>query len=255
MKIVAVNIPPKIKLKEITKELNYFCLRSSGYEVIYKIADDSFIILYSFGAYTLINVEQAIANEFKQAINHLVPLSNELTTDDNYEVNIVVDSPVKVEHNRITLPSFKLEYVRLISLVLAESVAMDYYELITDDILEKSLNYTRELRDTGRFSIKKKDLLKFIGNALTIRQKILSNLYITDSPEETWNSPELEKLFFDLVNMFDIEQRFRGINMSLNAIQESLEVITNWSHNAHSNRLEWYIIALIFVEIVLGLIR
>jgi uncharacterized Rmd1/YagE family protein len=122
--------------------------------------------------------------------------------------------------------------------------------------MESSIQYTKELKEKGKYSVKKQDLIKFIGHALTIRQKILSNLYISDDmPEEVWNNQELEKLFKDITKVFDIEQRFRGINMSLSAIHESLGVLVNLLHNAYSNRLEIYIIAIIMMEFVVEVIK
>jgi len=247
--MMAINIPPKIKFKEIVKSLNYPYVKSSNYEVVYKLDKYSYIILYSFGVYVLINTTNSMADEFKEKIRNLVGKVEETTeVVDTYQIIVKNKSSIIVDQNEVLIPSFKIEYLRIIALVLSESVAIDYFEVITDSISEVSIQYSRDLKEKAKYSVKKQEIIKFIGHALVIRQKILANLYITDAPEEAWNNPELEKLFLDMSKMFDIEQRFRSINMSLNATQESLEIITNLIQNSYAHRLEIYIIILIMME-------
>ena len=126
MNIIAINIPPKIPFKKIVKTLNYPYIRSSSAEVIYKIEDQSFIFLYALGAYVLVNVTPAAAKEFKEKLLSLVPdieleIKQELY-EETYQLLINKKKKISVTDSDITIPALKIEYLRIISLVLAESV-------------------------------------------------------------------------------------------------------------------------------------
>jgi uncharacterized Rmd1/YagE family protein len=178
---------------------------------------------------------------------------SEQDVEDTYNINIVDKAEISIAYTRATLPEFNIDYIRIIALILAESVAMESFENSTEAILDKSLEYSRQLKRQGIYPKNHKDLLRFIGFVLTTRQEILSNLYISSAPDETWNNQVLEKMFIQLKDMFDIEQRFRALNMSLNSIQESIEVMTDLLQNRKSQMLEWLIIALIFAEILMSI--
>jgi len=252
--IKAVNITNKIKFKELKKQLTYDKEYESNYEVVFKI-DNGFIILYTFGVYTLINLMPKDELDFKCCLEKLIPDFQSSDLTDSFNIEVDPETDLKVEHNKCVIPEFKLEYLRILSLVLAESVAMDAFEDNTADILAESLKYSRELKHHGKYPKNRKRLLKFIGFASTARQEILSNLYISDTPDDAWDDPALEKFFLKLKDMFDLEPRFRTLNMSLNAIQENIDALIDLLHVSKSVRLEWTIIILIAIEIVLTLIK
>ena len=68
-----------------------------------------------------------------------------------------------------------------------------------------------------------------------------------------WDHPELERLWARLVDEYDLPQRGRAIERKLEVIREMVDTITDLMATRTSHRLEWYIIALIALEIVLGL--
>jgi uncharacterized Rmd1/YagE family protein len=154
----------------------------------------------------------------------------------------------------ITIPEFKFETVRLATLVLAESVALDAFEQEAEKALNQSLYYSKRLMDKGAYITDEKELLKFIGFAATMRQEILSNLYISISPDYIWDDDNLDKIFKKLSDLFDIEERFRSLNMTLNSIQESIEIMIDLLQNKKSHKLEWMIIILILIEILISIV-
>ena len=50
--------------------------------------------------------------------------------------------------------------------------------------------------------------------------------------------------------MFDINTRFRALDYELRVVQDNLELFTDLLQNRESTRLEWIVIALIFVEVL-----
>ena len=251
MQIRAKKLSKKIKVRDVTKTAEFNCISSSGYEAVFEISANSHIVLYSFGVCVFINITSEIENKFLDQQKNVNTVTDNNDTDDFYEIRIEPNLEILIEHNYVRLPEYKLEYIRMISLVLAESVALDFFEIITADILSRSSAYSLILQNKGDYPRRTRELFKFIGFAITTRQEILSNLYISDTPDETWNNPIIEKLYLEIKDMFDIEQRFRSINTSLNAMQESLEIIVNLLQAKRSHYLEWLIIILISIEVVI----
>ncbi len=58
-------------------------------------------------------------------------------------------------------------------------------------------------------------LKKYIGRTLNLKNRISANLYIFDSPEETWENENLNKLDIGLKKTFDLQARFRTIQEGL----------------------------------------
>ncbi len=97
------------------------------------------------------------------------------------------------------------------------------------------------------------DMLREIGEALLIQQRLAGRLDHDEKPDVLWDHPELERLWARLVEEYDLAQRARAISRKLDVIQEMAETLGDLLATRTSHRLEWYIIALIAFEIVLGL--
>ena len=201
----------------------------------------------------LVNIDKDDEHRVRMMIKNIVPVDNRSAyepVEDTYEIVVHSKKGIRVEHNKAIIPKFDLDYIKIFSLVLAESVAIEAFENSTQQILIQSTGYSRELKRTGKYSASKAELLKFIGFVMTTRQDILSNLYISDSPDETWDDFMLEKIFNKMMNMFDIEPRFRSLNLSLNSIQASVEIMVDLLNTKRAHFMELCIIGLIAFEIV-----
>jgi uncharacterized Rmd1/YagE family protein len=248
MQIRSIKITNKLKFKDIIKSLNYKPLHQSNYEVIYQLGISSYLIIYSFGVYSLFNVNH------KETIGELAEKFNSQNSkEDFYNVEIKAKSPIRLDNNEAIIPKLDLKYIRIISLALAQSVMLDAFEDETDKMLESSIEFSKIFESQGKYIVSKKKLFKFIGFVLTTKQVILSDLHIYDLPGEIWGDRKLESMFLKLKDLFDIEQRYKGINAALTAIQENIAVITNWIQFKKSSTLEMWIILLFLVEIFLNI--
>ena len=85
---------------------------------------------------------------------------------------------------------------------------------------------------------------------LSLKNKIAGNLYIFDSPEETWEDENLNKLDIGLKKTFDLQSRFRDIQEGLQIVKDNLEMFKDLLQYRNSVILDWVIIILIFLEVV-----
>jgi uncharacterized Rmd1/YagE family protein len=107
----------------------------------------------------------------------------------------------------------------------------------------------------GRVPETSEDLIKFIGFCLSTKQEIISNLYIVDSPDETWENGDLDKMHQDLKLMLEIDTRYRALEYKIKIIQESVEVIVDLAKSARATLLEIIIILLITFEVIISIVK
>ena len=156
----------------------------------------------------------------------------------------------KFGYNKIEIINPDTDMLRLIMLNVSQSVALDYYSDLTNMLLKETNEQTLYLEKRGRLYISGTSLKKFIGRTLNLKNRISENLFIFDSPPETWENENLNKLDLGLKRTFDLQERFRTIQEGLQIAKENLELFKDLLQYRKSNQLEWIIIALIFAEII-----
>ena len=140
--------------------------------------------------------------------------------------------------------------IRLIMLTVSQSVALDYYEEQTNKLLEETNYHTQILEAKGSLNISGVSLKKYIGKSLLLKNRIAENLYIFDSPPETWDDENLNKIYNDLKRTFDLQERFRDIQEGLNIVKDNLELFRDLLQYRNSYRLEIIVIILILLEVL-----
>jgi required for meiotic nuclear division protein 1 len=161
----------------------------------------------------------------------------------------------KVFFDRVIASNISFPIVKLVCMLLAESTALEYYEVLIENLLEKTNVFSKKLQRQGRLLESTGDLIKFIGLCLDTKQEIISNLYIVDSPDETWENSELDRVHQDLKLMMEIETRYRALEYKIKIIQESVDVIVDLSKSKRETLLELIIILLISFEVIISIIK
>jgi uncharacterized Rmd1/YagE family protein len=163
--------------------------------------------------------------------------------------------PIQVTFTSVRLPARDPDLLRIVSRVLAQSAALESLEKQVEDLLVGVEGVVQDLKQHGRIRRQETELVKFIGEVLSTRRNLVSNLAVLDKPEEAWNDQRAADLHTAMVRNFEIEERFKSLTEKLNLVQDSLEVITDVWRSRHSTFLEWLVIVLISVELVLAVLE
>jgi uncharacterized Rmd1/YagE family protein len=121
----------------------------------------------------------------------------------------------------------------------SQSVALDRYLEITEQLLEETNVHTKLLERKGKLNISGTNLKRFIGKVLNVKNEISENLYIFDSPDSTWENEDLNRLDMELKQTFDLKDRHRYISERIGIIKEDLELFKDIMEHRESSRLEW----------------
>jgi len=236
-----------------TKSFKFFfqseLLHADADELFYKTGEEGFIYVFKYGVVCFLNYEEAEVRNFFQVISPYCKnlFDQQLTEEFQIETNT---KGIKFGYNKIEITNTDVDIFRLIMLNVSQSVALDYYYEQTSRLLAETNSHTQNLENRGRLDVSGRNLKRYIGKTLNLKNRIAENLYIFDSPPETWEDENLNKIDLGLKRTFDLQERFRNIQEGLQIVKENLELFKDIMQYRNSNLLEWIIIVLIFVEVL-----
>jgi len=249
MQVLSYQIADSIDIKAFKAAFKAELRYSDTEELFYKIEAEQFIYVFKYGVVCFLNYDSVRISAFLQLIAPYcrnlfeASLSEEFMIETNAREN-------RIGYNKVEIVSSDIDTLRLIMLNVSQSVSLDYYLELTNKLLEETNYHTQILEKRGRLDISGKSLKKYIGKTLNLKNRIAENLYIFDSPPETWENEMLNKIDVELKRTFDIQERFRNISEGLQIIKDNLELFKDILQYRNSNMLEWIIIILIAVEVV-----
>lgn len=245
----AYQIAASISIRECKRNLAWELLFSDGDELFYKMDNEKFVYIFQYGMVGFFN---HTLEEKRIILDSIKPFCKGLKEERfSEEVNVVIEpGKQEVSFYKVIIPSFDYESIRLIVLNASQSVALDNYFDITEQLLVETNEHTKYLEQKGKLDISGNKLKRFIGKVLNIKNEISENLYIFDSPDVTWDNEALSHLNLELKKTFDLKDRYRYIHERLGVIKENLELFKDIMDHKESSRLEWIIIILIVIEVL-----
>lgn len=209
----------------------------------------SFVYVFKYGVVCFLNYDDERINEFLARIAPFCKMPFEVKLSEEFQVEVNAREN-KLGYNTIAIVNEDVETLRLIMLNVSQSVALDYFSEQTNVLLEETNSHTLTLEQKGKLAISGRNLKKYIGKTLYLKNRISENLYIFDSPPETWEDENLNRIDVGLKRTFDLQERFRDIKEGLEIIKENLELFKDLLQYRNSTVLEWIIIVLVAVEVL-----
>ena len=218
-------------------------------ELFYVIENHKYLYVFKYGIVCFLGYSEAEMAAFFQMIGPYCKNLFDQRLSDEFDIETEAVA-INYGYNKIEIPSPDIDELRLIMLNVSQSVALDYYNQQTNSLLEETNFHTQLLEKRGRINMGGIKLKKYIGRTLNLKNRISGNLYIFDSPEETWENENLNKLDIGLKKTFDLQARFRTIQEGLSIVKENMELFKDLLQNRNSLTLEWVVIILILVEVI-----
>ncbi|MEY2963316.1 MAG: hypothetical protein RL754_577 [Bacteroidota bacterium] len=247
--VVALQIKNSLNIRQCRMKLDLPVLYSDSDELFLNYGEDQFVYVFQYGVVAFFNCSHSEINGVVKTLNPELGTWQEQDLKETIKVEIQAGRS-EVSFDKVVLDEFDHEAIRLVMLNTSQSVALDKYLEITDQLLEETNGYTKALEQEGRLRISGKKLKMFIGRVLNVKNQISENLYIFDSPDITWESEKLNTLNSALKQTFDLKDRYRYIYERTAIIKEDLELFKDIMDHKESSKLEWIIIILILVEVV-----
>ncbi len=250
VKIIAYQIAEHINLKKVKADYKAEVLSNSSVELFYydNKKHDSAIYILSYGVVVFANYEEI---EISRFITFLKTYSsNHLESHYTEDMIVHEGEELRFSYNDVILPEIKPDVIRIVMLYVAQSVSLDFYTDSSHKLLIESGQFTNQLETFGKLKISRRNLLKFIGKTLNIKNRIIDNLYIFDMPEIVWENEYLSKVNEGLAKTFDIKTRFHETEYTLKIVESNLSIFTDLLHQKTGNIQELIIIFLILFEVI-----
>lgn len=123
---------------------------------------------------------------------------------------------------------------------------------ILENSLESLLQSTKENSlwlSLGQIKTNEQNLLKLTGRILLLRGKLNLHSELIEIPDLYWEEPSLEKIYYSISKVLDINSRISILNRKLDYAYDEQHAFLTVLNEKKSTRLEWIIIILIMVEV------
>ena len=149
---VAYQVASTISIKNSRNSLDWKLLFQDSVELFYELSNNKFIYIFQYGMVSFFNMTN---NEIENALKLIKPNStNYFSEKISEEVNIVLKQDVlQVNFENVVLPHLDAEMVRLVMLNASQSVALNRYAEITEEILIETNEHTKYLETKGKRDI------------------------------------------------------------------------------------------------------
>ncbi|KAG0441440.1 Sporulation protein RMD1 [Dictyocoela muelleri] len=229
------------------------CLYTS---VKFRVSPDKFekrdIFFFEYGCVVFWGLTQNQEIEMLQVMEKYLSkkYSPNRITKESLKYGIVPDNPMFINDN-IYLSSDHYFDKMVISIPIAQSVRLDYYEDYTENITQVVRNLPMEIMNTSMRTIDKQDIMNILSAMYSIRFELNLITSILDQPELLWYYPQYEPLYSQFRRLLEIKPRVDIINHRVDTIQNILSVL-NVNYNVkNSDRYMTIIICLLFFILVM----
>ncbi len=257
--IHAFQVAESLNIKKIKSDFKASIFFGSNSELFYYFEDrERYLYIFNYGVIVFCNYDEVSESEFLRFVQPFSEKWIEAHISEEYEIRLESEqkrASVKNDYVALSAAGYRAEEAMICMLNTGQSVALEYYESLTDAMIEKTKVYTEQLEKEGKLKISKKAALQHIGSVLNVKNSVVDNLYILDDPAIVWDDEDLAYLNRNLKSNFDINSRFKDLDYRLKIVEDNLKLFTELLQHKESARLEWIVIILILVEALSALFR
>jgi required for meiotic nuclear division protein 1 len=250
IKLSAFLVANQLDIKGIKSFLDIKPLADSSFELFYAFGNEKYQYFFNYGVMVFAGYSE---DEMKWAIKAVQayqrnPFTNWLR--DDHEICVKEGSEIIFNFDELILDKLDSKVFRISMFNLAQSVALDHYHAVTENLLTELKSFATQLELTGKLKISRKNMMRFLGRALNTQNEIVENIYIFDAPDQVWDDEYLDKVYQGFIKHFDLRVRFSEIEYTLKIINDNLSIFREIINQRESSMLELIIIVLILVEII-----
>ncbi len=223
--------------------------------IIREVSNKS-VYIYHFGTLVFINMEyheiQDVINYFKNIDSNLK--NNTPQFSDDYSLEISEEYEYALYNDSMTANEFKPYYQDILALVLAKSTSLRKIESDIDKLLDSIENIINYL-DSGKFKMSDDEIARTSAKILRHKYNTISYLMLLDKPRSAWNNEDIESFFDDILNLFDLHDRYEKLKHKTDVLEDITEVFSSLTHEKRGTKLEIMVIILILFELMISIIE
>ncbi len=227
-------------------------VRATKTQVIAECNDrQSWIIAYDFGAVSFVGVDDRARDLVMDAIQKRIGSEPHPPMEEQALIEVSGEEKPQVRFDRVIVRELDQRLIELVAFVVAQSAAMEYYEEDVDQILVRLNKVSEHLAQSGKLSMPRRELLKFVGNGMSTHNQVVFTLSLLDTPQLAWEDETLDRIYGGLRTQFEIADRFRALDLKLRMVQDNFELFVELTQERRNYALELTVAVLVALEVVL----
>ncbi len=219
--------------------------------------ENKHVYIYHYGSMVMINMA---FNEIQDIAKYLKTIDKNLRIDniqkfmDDYRLEISPEHEYSLGNEVMTASEFEDYYVEIIAMILAKSISLEKVEYETDKLLDK-IEEVIGFLEQGKLNMSDKQLARTTAKVIRFKYNTISNLMLFEKPSKAWTNEGIERFFMEMMNLFDLEDRYSKITRKTEILRNITEVFGSMSHEKRATKLEVIVVVLILFEVILALIE
>ncbi|MXQ10113.1 RMD1 family protein [Microvirga makkahensis] len=216
----------------------------------FRAGQEGFVALFRYGVAVLVGLtpleedevirglRQRIQGEFSRHEEETAIIEISPDRDDQ----IPPGGPIYIKH-------LSTERLVVIADALSKSAALARDEREAAAVFDLVEPAARHLAEKGRRPPGRREILKHVGHALLVRQRVSGRVAVEEKPDVLWDRPDLERLYARLEDEYELKERATALHRKLEVIGDTAQALTDLIDTERSLRLELIIVLLIVFEI------
>jgi uncharacterized Rmd1/YagE family protein len=219
----------------------------------FRAGENGIVALFRYGVAVLIGMSPLEEEDVIAQLRSRIISPLQTREEETVQIEVAPDKDDQVTPaGLIVVKALTSEPAVLIADALATSVILAHDEKNVAAVFDVIQPIARQLAEHGRPPGGRRAILKHIGNALLVQQRISGLVAVAEKPDVLWERPALERFYARLEDEYELKERADVLTRKLTVISDSARAFADIIDTERSARLELIIVALIFVEIVIG---
>jgi uncharacterized Rmd1/YagE family protein len=219
----------------------------------YRFGKNGFVTLFRYGVVVLMALSEQEEAEVLRSlqprlIRPVVPSEEEAVL---IEIGADKDDQI-LPGGPISLKAVTPDRLVVIADALSKSVVLARDEREVAGVFDLMEPFARQLAEKGRTLAGRRAILKHVGNALLVQQRLSGRVAVTEKPDVVWDRQDLDRLYARLEDEYELKERAEALSRKLAVIADTAEVLTDIIDTRRSLRLEIVIVVLIAVELIIA---
>lgn len=218
-----------------------------------RVGADGLGVLFRYGVAVFIGLTADQEAEFLEQLHartfgKIAPAEEEwakIQVANEAEESIPVGGPILVRE-------LTLQRLLVIADALAKSVVLGHDEREVTNVFDTIEPFAQELATFGKTSRSRTALLKLLGNALLVQQRVSGRVAAGEKPDVLWDRPDLERLYARLEDEYELSERVETLNRKIAVIADTATTLSDIIDTKRALRLELIVVFLIVFEIAVA---
>ncbi len=220
----------------------------------FRAGQDGIVALFRYGVAVLVGMSPLEEDEVLRRLAGRIVGPMKRREEESVQIEVGSEKDDQIgPTGAIVLRRLTIEHTLLIADALATSIILAHDERNVAAVFDAIEPLARELAEHGRTPGGRRTLLRHIGNALLVQQRVSGLVAVAEKPDVLWERPDLERFYARLEDEYELRERADLLTRKLTVISDTATALADIIDTERSLRLEQIIVALILLEIVITL--